>query len=1675
MTKINALLFLLCIYGMTLHAQTCNTATSTNVPVAIPTSGPPNVVTSTVDIVGLGGVISDVNVTNLQGTHTWIADLTITLTSPSGTTVTLVDGPCGNFDDFDIKFDDASPNAHTSIPCPLTDGLTYQPDGTLADFNGENPDGTWTLTISDGATGDGGSLNDWTIEVCAVPPPSCANPSGLNANNVTSSSADISWTAGGGSSTEVVILAGGSPAPTGGNTLDATTSNPTSFTGLTASTPYDVYLRDVCTSSSPLIISAVYDGPLTGGTPKGVELFVLEDINDLSQFGLGSANNGGGSDGEEFTFPAVAATAGTYIYVSNEATEFTNYFGFAPDYTDGSMSINGDDAIELFYAGTAVDVFGDINVDGTGQPWEYADGWAYRNTGQFSNGGTFNAANWTFSGVNAIALCTDNATCASVIPVGTFTATVDASVWVGPISFNTSCPTLSLPWSEGFNNGGSIPACWSMGGGENWLFNTTGPNHVGNNGVLTGSTTTNGYYAVVDASGTDAPATLTSPFVDISSLTTPQLSFFQISDNEGNANSQLDVEVWDGAAWNLIATYNTNTTGWQKRELPLAALTFTGPAQVRFTFSEVIDPTDFYDDIAIDDVTFEEVPSCGTPQTLGASNITTTSADINWTSVNGAQLGWEVSVVPSGSSPIAGTAGTAPFNATGLMAATTYDVYVREICAVGDTSAWAGPVAFTTACPAVLNGDDQSTAIPIAIPSTTTATTAVCFTDAYDGGTFGNTAPDTWYEVTAGSCVGSLTASLCGSAYDTRLYILDATGAQIGYNDDDCGLQSEIILDYAVAGVSPGDILYIVVDGFSSNSGSYTLDISEAPATPGTAAVAVDADASCNGSADGGLTASISGGAAAASYIWDNAATTASLTGLAAGTYNVTITDVLGCTVTASGTVNEPTALAITAANTTDVNCNGGTDGAIDITVAGGTAPYTFLWSNGATTEDLTGIAAGSYTGTITDANGCTAVGGPLTINEPTAIAPTVDAVVDASCNGGMDGSISISVAGGTAPYTFSWSNSATTEDLTALMAGNYTGTITDANGCSVVAGPITVGEPTAIAPTVDAVVDASCNGGMDGSISISVAGGTAPYTFSWSNSATTEDLTALMAGNYTGTITDANGCSVVAGPITVGEPTAIAPTVDAVVDASCNGGMDGSISISVAGGTAPYTFSWSNSATTEDLTALMAGNYTGTITDANGCSVVAGPITVGEPTAIAPTVDAVTDANCGASDGAINISVSGGTAPYTFLWSNGATTEDLTGIAAGSYTGTITDANGCSVVAGPIAVGNITTLAGTITATDPLCNGAATGAIDLNVTGGTAPYTFAWSNSATTEDLTGLIAGAYSVTITDANSCVITESTTIQEPTAIAIAVDATTDVSCNGDADGSIDISVSGGTGAYTFSWSNSATTEDLTGLTVGSYTGTITDANGCTAVGGPIAINEPTAIAIAVDATTDVSCNGDADGSIDISVSGGTGAYTFSWSNSSTTEDLTALAAGAYTGTITDANGCEAVGGPITINEPTALTLVVTDNGNGTATAATTGGTAPYSYNWSTGSTDSTATGTGTLSVTVTDANGCTALDSVTIVVGVENIALENSISLFPNPTVDQTTISFDLNEASDVELQLFTVTGQMIETRLLNNIMNESIELDVKDLPSGMYLVRMMIADEQVTKKLIISRP
>ena len=936
----------------------------------------------------------------------------------------------------------------------------------------------------------------------------------------------------------------------------------------------------------------------------------------------------------------------------------------------------------------------------------------------------------------------------------------------------------------------------------------------------------------------------------------------------------------------------------------------------------------------------------------------------------------------------------------------------------------------------------------------------------------------------------------------------------------------------------------------------------------------------CNGNSTGTIDITVSGGTTAYGFEWTNNggttwtySTDEDLTGLPAGTYQVRVTDANSCTASLSSpvTITEPDELTVVldaAKPVKQVDCNGNSTGTIDITVSGGTTAYGFEWTNnGGTTwtystdEDLTGLSAGTYQVRVTDANSCTAsLSSPVTITEPDELTVVLDAakpVKQVDCNGNSTGTIDITVSGGTTAYGFEWTNNggttwtySTDEDLTGLPAGTYQVRVTDANSCTAsLSSPVTVTEPDELTVVLDAakpVKQVDCNGNSTGTIDITVSGGTTAYGFEWTNNggttwtySTDEDLTGLPAGTYQVRVTDANSCTAsLSSPVTITEPDELTVVLDAakpVKQVDCNGNSTGTIDITVSGGTTAYGFEWTNNggttwtySTDEDLTGLPAGTYQVRVTDANSCTAsLSSPVTITEPDELTVVLDAakpVKQVDCnGNSTGTIDITVSGGTTAYGFEWTNnGGTTwtystdEDLTGLPAGTYQVRVTDANSCTAsLSSPVTVTEPDELTVVLDAAKPVkqvdCNGNSTGTIDITVSGGTTAYGFEWTNNggttwtySTDEDLTGLPAGTYQVRVTDANSCTASLSSpvTITEPDELTVVLDAAKpvkQVDCNGNSTGTIDITVSGGTTAYGFEWTNNggttwtySTDEDLTGLPAGTYQVRVTDANSCTAsLSSPVTITEPDELTVVLDAAKpvkQVDCNGNSTGTIDITVSGGTTAYGFEWTNNggttwtySTDEDLTGLPAGTYQVRVTDANSCTAsLSSPVTITEPDELTVVldaakpvkqVDCNGNSTGTIDITvsGGTTAYGFEWTnnggttwTYSTDEDLTGlpAGTYQVRVTDANSCTASLSSPVTITEPD---ELTVVLDAAKPVKQVDCNGNSTGTIDITVSGGTTAYGFEWTNNGGTTWTYSTDEDLTGLPAGTYQVRVTDAN------------
>jgi large repetitive protein len=761
----------------------------------------------------------------------------------------------------------------------------------------------------------------------------------------------------------------------------------------------------------------------------------------------------------------------------------------------------------------------------------------------------------------------------------------------------------------------------------------------------------------------------------------------------------------------------------------------------------------------------------------------------------------------------------------------------------------------------------------------------------------------------------------------------------------------------------------------------------------------------CFGDATGGVNLTVTGGTAPYSYLWSNGATTEDLTGIVAGTYNVTITDANGCTTTASGIVTQPAAALAGTTTTTAVLCFGDATGGVNLTVTGGTAPYSYLWSNGATTEDLTGIVAGTYNVTITDANGCTTTATGIVTQPAAALAGTTTTTA-VLCFGDATGGVNLTVTGGTAPYTYLWSNGATTEDLTNVIAGTYNVTITDANGCTTTASGIVTQPAAALAGSASIAAAIACNGGT-ATITLSASGGTPTYSYTFNGiTNTTGVYPNIFAGTgYAWSITDASGCTPVTGTINVTQPTALAVTTTQV-NVAVFGQSTGSATVVPSGGTSPYSYSWNTTPvqTTATASGLPAGTYTVTVTDANSCTTSA-TVTITQPgSALTATITAQTNVLCfGELTGSATVTAAGGTAPYTYSWNSvpiqsGATATNL---AAGNYIVTVTDFAGATTTAtATITQPSVLTLA-VSAQTNVLCFGGSSGSVSLAASGGTAPYQYSINGSPyqISSVFSGLSAGFHTFAVRDFNNCTNSIFVTILQPaSALTGFITAQANAVCFGDANGSVTVSASGGTPNYEYSI-NGGTTYQLSGtfsgLSAGSHTVIVRDANLCT-FNVNVTITQPAILTGSVTTQTNVLCYGEATGSVSLTSAGGTSPYQYSLDGGPFQSGGTfnSLLAGPHTIIVRDINLCTATVN-FTITQPAAAlsgsittqTNVACFGGNtGLVTVLAAGGTSPYQYRLGAGAYQASGTfsslTSGSYTVGIRDANGCLTTVDITI---------------------------------------------------------------------------------------------
>ena len=752
------------------------------------------------------------------------------------------------------------------------------------------------------------------------------------------------------------------------------------------------------------------------------------------------------------------------------------------------------------------------------------------------------------------------------------------------------------------------------------------------------------------------------------------------------------------------------------------------------------------------------------------------------------------------------------------------------------------------------------------------------------------------------------------------------------------------------------------------------------------------------------------------------------------GNYMVTVTGRNGCTASTSITIRNdilpPTVNITSVSGSNELNCR---TSQINVTASGNGVSYD--WSGGinATGYNNTFVEAGTYTVTSTGYNGCTATTTFTVVENNTPPTITVSnglgtTVID--CNNPQ---IPITLVGSQATYL--WNDGFTTASRTFYTAGQYSVTATGTNGCTASA---TIGITENITPptaTIDNNTGTNELNCLVNSISLTANGG---VSYLWSNGSTLPTITVYAENTYIVTVTGTNGCTN-----TASIPISQAPVFDASISyvgtISCYGGNT-SATVSATGGNPAYSYAWSDGQTTPTANNLVAGSYTVTVRDAGGCSVTL-PCVITQPLELVATVN-VRDIYCGVSQGSLTATVIGGTQPYTYIWSNGINTVENSGLSVGQYGLTVTDANNCMASTNAM-VAMQGSLSVNATITQPVsCNGYNDGAASAECLNAAQPLVYAWSTGNASPEIFNLFAGSYMVTVTDAWGCSGQAGVHIVSPPEMNIQtyIEAP---KCHNTTDGRVVATAFGGVAPYSYTWNNAVTGSELADVGMGTYSLTISDAAGCSAV-KHITLDAPDAIMLEV-ATQDVKCYGDRTGKIEISTEGGVEPYRYSIEGlveSSTSNVFSNINAGYYSVRVTDGNGCGEVK-PVYVQQPEMLRVeAVTENPfcrnsrTGKIEIKVTGGVEPYIYYWNNGKSDVALMQnipSGEYNVGVIDGNGCKSADVAVSLADVDVACLRIPNVFTPNSDgVNDTWEIQNIEMFPSAEVYVFNRWGQLLFT-------------------------------------------
>ena len=1467
-----------------------------------------------------------------------------------------------------------------------TTGGTTTSGATTLSFSGGNQTGSISVTVTDAENCSASATINVTEPTVISPSELHTNPS---CNGLTDGAINVS--ASGGTGTLEYSINGG--------TNFFMTSN---FPGLPAGS-YSVVVRDA-------------NGCLS--TPIAVTLTNAVSVT-LDTYTATSPTCNNGTNGS-ITFDAVSGGTGPYTYsITGGApfqpgTSFTNLppgnYSLVVRDNNGCLSavtsatINNPPPVTLSTSQSNVSCFGGNNGSitvtasgGTG-PYEFSN----NNGTSFTAGAnpfTFNTL--TAAGYNIVVRDANNCTsAATLVTITQPTAT---------LSFTTSQTNVSC---FGGSNG-SITVTASGGTGPYEFSSNNGTSFTaGANPFVFGTLTASGYNIIVrDANLCTTTATLvtiTQPAAAVSFTT-----------------SKTDVSCFGGNNGSITITASGGTAPYQfSRNNGTTFVSGTNP----FTF--INRPA------GNNNIVVRDVNGCTTTATLvtitqpaAALSFTTTQSNVTCFGGN------------DGSITVTASGGTGPYQFSNNNG-TSY-------------SPGANPFTFST-----LTAAGYNIRVRDANNCTTTAT-LVTLTQPASGVSFITSQSN----VTCfGGNDGSITVTASGGSGPYEFSSNNGTSFTAGTNP------------FIFNSLTAGGYNIVVRDANNCSSAATLVTITQPAAVLSFSAT--QANVSCFGGNDGSITVTAAGGTGPYEFSNNNGisftagANPFAFNSLTAAGYNVIVRDANNCTSAATlVTITQPASALSFTTSQSNVTCFGGSDGSITVTASGGTGPYEFSSNNGtsftagANPFTFNALTAAGYNIIVRDANNCTTTASLVTISQPATGVGFSTTQSNVSCFGGNNGSITVTASGGTGPYEFSSNNGTSFTAGTnpfifnSLTAGGYNIVVRDVNNCTSAATFVTITEPATVLSFSTSQSNVSCFGGNDGSITVTASGGTGPYEFSNNNGtsfaagASPFTFNNLTAGGFNIVVRDANNCTTAASLVTITEPASFtAPFTQTNV--TCFGNNDGTITVTPAGGVAPFDFSNDGGATFAALDVanhtfinLTAAVYNIVVRDANNCTATA-TVTIIQPIAALSAPFTQSNVSCfGGSDGSITINPAGGTGPYDFSIDNGAAFSVLgaanhvfTALNANTYDIVVRDANGCTIPTTVSITQPATALTSPFAQTNVTCFGGTNGSITVTPAGGTGPYDFSIDAGATfpvlnaaSNTYSNLAAATYTIVVRDANNCTVPVNVTITQPLAAVVISSATkTDATCLGVNNGSIQInSVTGGTPVYQYSIDNGTTfqaSNTFSNLAPATYDVVARDNNGCVSASVQVVVGAGVAFAPSAS-FTNASCSGVSNGSIQvISVSGGTSPYNYSIDNGlnyQVSNSFTGLAAGSYDVVAKDNNGCISSTQVLAIGtgsafDPQATPVDASCSGvaDGSITVTgTTGGTGPFEYSRDNGTSFQASNifnglASGNYNIVVRDANTCI---STTLVVTV-------GTGLTFDPQVTPTDAS-----CSGVSDGIITVTG------------------------------------------------